>query len=188
LQEYIKHIGNIVDRMASENKKQEWKLRIAFAPYRDYKFHKSVKFDAQPCDFTHRFTNNLLRRTLSRFEANNSDRKQTPEYFGGNSSFKEYLATFDWKATNRVIIHIKDDYYCPRWSMRKEDVETAIGGSLEIVDKNFQELRSMSKAVMLEPLTKPLLPPISKYLPEEIDKRRLGKSGQIQCQSYFKHE
>ena len=184
-----------MDRMASENEKQGWKLRIAFAPYRDYIHHKSVKFDAEPCDFTHRFTepNNLLRRALSRFEANNSDRRQTPEPFGGNSSFEEYLATFDWKGPNRVIIHITDIKYHPQYSMQKEDIETAIGGSLEIVDKNFQDLESMSEAVVLKlPLTKPLLPPITKYHPEEIDKRPLpiGKSGQpnqIQCQSYFKH-
>ena len=76
--------------------------------------------------------------------------------------------------------------------MQKQDIEKAIGGLLEILDTNFQDLESMSEAVVLKRLTKPLLPPITKYLPEEIDKQRLpiGKSGQpnqIQCQSYFKH-
>ena len=66
LQQHTNFIQTIVYRMTSENKKQEWKLRIAFAPCRDYKYHQSVKFDAEPCDFTHRFTepNNLLRRAL----------------------------------------------------------------------------------------------------------------------------
>ena len=185
----------IVDRMASENKKQGWKLRIAFAPYRDYMHHKSVKFDVEPCDFTHRFTepNNLLRRALSRAGAYNSDRSLTQAYFGGKFKFAEYLAIFDWKATNRVVIHITDDNSPPRYSMRKQDVKKALGGSLEIVDKKFKDLQSMTTAVVLKPLTKPLLPPITKYLPEKIDKQHLpiGKSGQpnqIQCQSYFEHK
>ena len=181
--------------MASENEKQGWKLRIAFAPYRDYKHHISVKYDAEPCDFTHRFTepNNLLRRALSRFGANNSDKNVTEDYIRRKFEFEEYLPQFNWKATNRVVIHVKDDNYAPQHSMRKEDVQKALGGSLEIVDKEFRELKSMSTAVVLKPLTKPLLPPITKYLPEEIDKQRLpiGKSGQpnqIQCQSYFQHK
>ena len=182
--------------MASENEKQGWKLRIAFAPYRDYTSHKSIKYDAEPCDFTHRFTepNNLLRRALARFGANNSDKYLTQDYFRiGKFEFEEYLAIFDWKATNRVVIHVKDEDYAPQHYMRKEDVQKALGGSLEIVDKEFRELKSMSTAVVLKPLTKPLLPPITKYLPEEIDTqqrpiRKSGQPNQIQCQSYIEHK
>lgn len=173
--------------MASEIEKQDWKLRIAFAPYRDYKYHKSFKFDANPCDFTHKFTepDSLLRMALSRFGANNSDqRPASPGYFGRNFKFAKYLAMFDWKATNRVIIHITGDNPSIH-SMSGEDVKTAIGGSLVIVHKKFRELTSLK----LSSLTKPLRLPITEYLPEEIDEQRLPieKSGELQCLSYFAH-
>lgn len=126
--------------VATEMKKQspQCTLRVAFAPYRDYRHYdqRSTKYDTEPCDFTSSFTgpDSFFVRALTRVGAAGPAIKVI---------FEKYVAGFSWDAANRILIHIADNEYPPHSSMRlmnvEKEVKEAVGGSLIIVYKSFQE-------------------------------------------------
>jgi hypothetical protein len=91
--------------MASGIKVQypECKLRVAFAPYRDYE--DTVKDDDEACDFTSSFTgaDSTFVRALSRVRASGGG-DDAEDVFTGIAR----VAGFNWNASNRLLIHIAD--------------------------------------------------------------------------------
>lgn len=154
--------------VAAEMKKQcpQCTLRVAFAPYRDYIYHdrNSTKYDAEPCDFTNSFTGaeSFFVRALTRVGA------AGPAI---NFKFEKYVPGFSWDATNRILIHIADNEYPPKRPMRLMDVEKevkeAVGGSLIIVHKSFQE--HISEHDVLKYVNIAVTEPDMTFVQEEVD-------------------
>ena len=91
--------------MAAGIKEQypECKMRVAFAPYRDYE--DTVKDDDEACDFTTSFTgpDSTFVRALSRVRASGGG-DDAEDVFTGIAR----VAGFSWNAPNRLLIHIAD--------------------------------------------------------------------------------
>jgi hypothetical protein len=105
MQTCINLIKDTVANMAAGIKVQypECKMRVAFAPYRDYE--DTVKDDDEACDFTTSFTgpDSTFIRALSRVRASGGG-DDAEDVFTGIAR----VAGFNWQASNRLLIHIAD--------------------------------------------------------------------------------
>lgn len=172
--------------VATELKKQcpQCTLRVAFAPYRDYNHYDHSKYDAEPCDFTNSFKGDesFFARALTRLGA------AGPAI---NFRFEKYVPGFSWDATNRILIHIADKDYPPKRSMRLVDVEKevkeAVGGSLIIVHKLFQE--PISENDVLKYVNIAVTEPDMKFQQEEVDiSVPFWTNRPVNMSSYCKHK
>jgi hypothetical protein len=105
MQMCINLIKDTVANMAAGIKEQypECKLRVAFAPYRDYE--DTVKDDDEACDFTSSFTgpDSAFVRALSKIRASGGG-DDAEDVFTGIAR----VAGLSWNSVNRILIHIAD--------------------------------------------------------------------------------
>lgn len=174
--------------VATEMKKQcpQCTLRVAFAPYRDFYYYDRnyTKYDAEPCDFTNSFTGaeSFFVRALTRVG---------PVVPAINFKFEEYVPGFSWDATKRILIHIADREYPPKrlcLTHVEKEVKEAVGGSLIIVHKSFQE--NISERDVLKYVNNAVTEPDMIFQQEEVDitvPSWINRPVNMSC-SYCKHK
>ncbi|KAG0605400.1 hypothetical protein M758_9G056100 [Ceratodon purpureus] len=105
MQRFIKEVKKKVPDIAASVKKQwpDLKLRVAFAPYRDYEdFDRD---DQETCDFTNDFSGSqsAFVKALSGISAGGGG-DDAEDVFSG----LERVARLSWKSRTRVLVHIGD--------------------------------------------------------------------------------